>query len=350
MAKIDIIIPAYNTEKYLSKCLNSVLNQTFEDYKIIIVDDGSKDKTLEIAKIYHDAFPNLIKLLPLFKNQGAAHARNTGLEVSTGEYVMFLDSDDELMPGVLEEANNIIDKYNPEIINFNMIMNYNGIDVTKAGLRKDVKTANKLISPYDEKSIIHEIRPSVTAKCFKRSSIEPNFPSGLKWEDYAFVVPHLVQTENIYISTMIGYKYNVNLFGTSVTDIFKVPTRILDIFEGTDIINSNIDRQHHKDFAHDLRITKTINCLQRVRDLAFAVNISYIDKVRLANLLVNLITIREGDYKELEWYHEQIKQSLLYRIRMKKIESTLDKELQTYTDERLIKKLILTITDKENNN
>lgn len=90
---VSIIIPVYNAEKYIKKCLNSILNQTFKNYEVIIVDDGSTDNSQQIIKRYVERFPSKFKILAK-ENGGQSSARNMALPIVNGEYVTFLDSDD----------------------------------------------------------------------------------------------------------------------------------------------------------------------------------------------------------------------------------------------------------------
>ncbi len=92
MAEISIIVPVYNVEKYLKRCIDSILKQTFTDYEVILVDDGSNDKSCEICDKYAEEHSNF-KVIHK-KNEGLGLARNSGLEVVQGSYVTFLDSDD----------------------------------------------------------------------------------------------------------------------------------------------------------------------------------------------------------------------------------------------------------------
>lgn len=93
MPKVSVIIPVYNTEKYLEKCLDSVCNQTLSDIEIICIDDCSTDNSLNILKEYASK-DNRIKLIEFKENKGAAVARNTGIIEAKGEYLGFVDSDD----------------------------------------------------------------------------------------------------------------------------------------------------------------------------------------------------------------------------------------------------------------
>src|SRR5699024_2666155 len=88
---VSIIMPAYNAEKYISESIDYVKNQLFTNWELIIIDDYSKDKTLDVIRSFDDS---RIKIIELEKNSGAAYARNRGIEVAQGEFIAFLDSDD----------------------------------------------------------------------------------------------------------------------------------------------------------------------------------------------------------------------------------------------------------------
>lgn len=110
MPKISVIIPVYNTEKYLSECLDSVLAQTFQDFEIICVNDGSTDNSAQVLSDYasHHTHVRIISQ----KNQGLSGARNTGLDHATGEYIFFLDSDDTLPNYALETLLKVAEEAN----------------------------------------------------------------------------------------------------------------------------------------------------------------------------------------------------------------------------------------------
>ena len=91
MKKVSIIIPVYNVSGYIKECLDSVINQTYKNLEIIIINDNSTDNTMDIVNSYKD---KRIKVINLVKNSGVSIARNKGVEISTGDYVCFLDSDD----------------------------------------------------------------------------------------------------------------------------------------------------------------------------------------------------------------------------------------------------------------
>ena len=102
MTKVSIIVPVYNTEKYLEKCLDSLINQTLKDIEIIVVNDGSTDNTQDIIDKYAKKYPKMIKSF-VKKNGGPGDARNYGLKHANGEYIAFIDSDDYANPTMYEK-------------------------------------------------------------------------------------------------------------------------------------------------------------------------------------------------------------------------------------------------------
>ena len=98
-----ILVAAYDAEKYITKSLDSLVNQTLKDIEVIVIDDCSSDNTLSIIREYAAEYP-MIKYIKLDKNQGQAHARNEGLKIARGRYITFLDSDDWLSADALKEA------------------------------------------------------------------------------------------------------------------------------------------------------------------------------------------------------------------------------------------------------
>ena len=114
MPKISIIVPVYNVEKYVDRCLRSLVTQTLQDIEIIIVNDGTQDKSEEIIEKYVRENQNKIKYYEK-SNGGLSSARNYGLEYATGEYIAFLDSDDYVETNMYEEMYNLAKKENADM-------------------------------------------------------------------------------------------------------------------------------------------------------------------------------------------------------------------------------------------
>ncbi|MGG8363830.1 glycosyltransferase family 2 protein, partial [Bacillus cereus] len=99
---VSVVIPLYNTEKYIEETMQSILDQTYKNIEIVIVDDGSKDQSPSIVKNLAEKYPGQVKYVHQ-KNQGVSVARNTGIENASGEYIAFLDSDDLWHPTKIEK-------------------------------------------------------------------------------------------------------------------------------------------------------------------------------------------------------------------------------------------------------
>ncbi len=115
--KISIIIPAYNVEKYLPECLDSILGQSIKDYEVLIIDDGSTDNTKDIAKSYQKKYEDSIWVYEQ-NNLGPSGARNRGLEEASGEYILYIDSDDYISSGTLEKLITVIEKHDFDVLLF----------------------------------------------------------------------------------------------------------------------------------------------------------------------------------------------------------------------------------------
>ena len=154
MPQISVIIPVYNSEKYLEQCLNSVFSQTFDEYEIIIVNDGSTDDSQKIIDSYKQKFPDKIKSL-YQENKGQASARNNGLFHSSGEFVFFVDSDDYLEPCAFEKTYMVAKNSDSDIVCF-------GFFEVRDTVKKEMK-----YSFFEEKDISVRYILNETSPCNK---------------------------------------------------------------------------------------------------------------------------------------------------------------------------------------
>lgn len=190
---LTVIIPVYNEEKYLRRCLDSIVRQTEQPDEVIIIDDGSTDGSLEIIKDYCATLGWKYKSKI---NGGVSVARNVGLELSTSDYITFLDSDDEYFISAIASMKKAIKKYPDEdIIQFNHLRYYAKID--------------KTVQKYDNRAGVHDITSidpndkhycnfwmTVWNKVFKYNP--ERFDEDLKYgEDAEYVLSHLLNGNNI---------------------------------------------------------------------------------------------------------------------------------------------------------
>lgn len=125
--KVSVIIPVYNREAYIRESVDSVLAQTFTEFEVIVVDDGSTDAAAEIIQSYTDPRIRLIRQ----SHQGVSAARNTGLDAARGEYITFLDSDDLYYPDFLQSMLQIIQSTKTDMAFSNFTESYDAEDVKK---------------------------------------------------------------------------------------------------------------------------------------------------------------------------------------------------------------------------
>lgn len=116
MTSISVVLPVYNVANYLEQCLNSLLSQTFQDFEIIVVDDGSTDGSSDILAVYNQMIPKLH--LYTQENAGLSAARNIGLQQATGKYIYFLDSDDYLELDTFEKCMQLAESYQLDFVKF----------------------------------------------------------------------------------------------------------------------------------------------------------------------------------------------------------------------------------------
>lgn len=179
---ISIIVPVYNVEKYLEKCVNSIINQTYNNIEIILVDDGSKDNSGQICEQLKGK-DNRIKVIHK-ENGGLSDARNAGLKIAKGEYIGFVDSDDYIAEDMFETLYNLNKKYNSEISIVSYYEIYNGKVISVRNTKK-LEELNK-IEAIKELLIDTKIQSYAWNKLFKRELFDNiEFPTNKNFEDMA---------------------------------------------------------------------------------------------------------------------------------------------------------------------
>lgn len=153
---ISIVVPVYNVEKYLRRCLDSLINQTYKDIEIILVNDGSTDNSLEICEEYAKN-DSRIKIISK-KNEGLGMARNTGIDNADGEYICFFDSDDFVEIDAIEKMHNVIIKEQPQIVCFG----FKKLDKNGDIVNAYIPNVNKM--NFYEEDVINEFLPELISE------------------------------------------------------------------------------------------------------------------------------------------------------------------------------------------
>ena len=215
---ISIIVPIYNVEKYLVDCIESIINQTYKDLEIILVDDGSKDNCGEIADDYAQK-DSRIKVIHK-ENGGLSDARNKGMEIATGEYLMFADSDDFLMSNACEVLVKEIEDKSADYVIGNYINCYEDGKLWERPVFNTEKfKAFKLdIKDYFDSFFI--MNSGIWNKIFRREFIEKlglKFEIGLPAEDAIFTTYCFIKAQSVYYIPNKVYVYRQRGAGESIS-------------------------------------------------------------------------------------------------------------------------------------
>lgn len=218
--KFSIIIPNYNSSKWITKCLDSILDQTYKNYEIIIVDDMSTDNSVSIIKNYFYK-TNKIHLIELTKKAFNGGTRNIGVENATGDYILFIDCDDWFNScSVLSEINNAILKTNADLIRLPYMAYCNG------------KKARVKLHEENLEKLANTIFVAPWTKCVKKELFVP-FPENTLLED---VVQHIAQIDNIEsigyceIPVVVWNRSNTDAISSDVAKYDKTSKRYSSVY------------------------------------------------------------------------------------------------------------------------
>lgn len=205
MVKISVIIPVYNSEKYLERCLNSILNQTFQEFEAICINDGSTDTSLKILESYQNK-DSRIKIINI-ENSGVSIARNIGLNKAVGKYISFVDSDDYIDNNFLEKLYNEIDKNKAQVASASIIRESEKKQVKLIEYKKKETTKNS-----KDNLIKNQCRKYcfVWNKIYLASFLKENdlyFKDNFIFEDVFFTSSALEMAEKIVYVPNIFYHY-----------------------------------------------------------------------------------------------------------------------------------------------
>lgn len=263
---VSIIIPCYNAEKTIKRCLESVISQTYKNIEIVIINDGSIDKTDSIIKKYIN--DNRIKYYNR-SNHGIGKTRNFGIKEATGEYITFLDSDDYLPNDAIDNLYKLAQKNKLDLVVSDYYVDNKNIKSEKI---KSFPITNVKNNP----NLIFDINLAPWNKLYKKELIENiKFEENLKYEDAPFVIESIIKAKKIGKLDKETYYYVVNPNSeTTIRD-----ERIFDIFKILDIIGRLVENKKELTEVYKtlcIRIICNYNIQQR-----------YQKKIKTANRFIN---------------------------------------------------------------
>lgn len=248
MIKYSFIVPVYNTEKYLKKCLDSLVNQTYKDFEIIVVNDGSTDKSSNIISKYQKKYKNIIVIDK--ENEGLSMARNRGVQKSSGKYIIFVDSDDYVSNKLLEEVDKKID--DNDILRFQIATE----DEEYTKINEYHEEGFESMCGYDAfkyLSSYHFVEPAWCYVIRKNYYIENkfSFKKGVYHEDFGLIPYVIYKARKVKSIDFIGYYYiqrngsimNNNDYKKTVKKAFDM----IEQYKTMRLFAKNINRKNNLD-------------------------------------------------------------------------------------------------------
>lgn len=204
-SKVSVIVPVYNVENYLSKCLDSLLAQTWQNIEIVVIDDGSTDRSAEIIQKYSEKYPDKIKAFTK-ENGGLSDARNYGIDRATGDFLGFVDSDDYVSETMFEEMLDLAGKHHAEMV----ICNIQKVDEYGNVTQKLTQIPNMpgKIELNNNFSVFSDLSYFACNKLFRKELFaHKRFKKGIHFEDIQLIPQLLLECKTLAQTQNFHYQY-----------------------------------------------------------------------------------------------------------------------------------------------
>lgn len=289
MVKYSFVVPVYNTEKYLKKCLDSLEKQTFKDFEIIVVNDGSTDNSMEILSKYEKKYDN-IKIINQ-KNQGLSMARNNGVKKVRGKYLLFVDSDDYVEKNLLKEVNRALG--DAEVLRFQIVTE----DADGRNVKRHDENPFEEMGGYDAFKQISNYRFVEPACCYVYKTdyyVKNNFSfkKGVYHEDFG-LIPYVIYKANKVKSINYAGYYYVQRSGSIMNNkdykkTVKKAFDMLDQYKTLRLFSKNINK---KDNYDDYYLSYISNCtIVKARELKGKERKEYVSELKKLNAFDDVLS------------------------------------------------------------
>lgn len=235
--KFSLIVPVYNVERYVARCVHSLFAQTYADFEVICVDDGSTDSSPEVLRQLAAQYPAMRVITQ--ENKGLGGARNTGVAHATGDYLWFIDSDDWIEPDSLASLAQVItERKQPPIVLFDVNTTDGAVKQLMPNLHVDSDVLS--VETYVRALLLHQAHYFAWGKVFRRDSYEASgfsFPKGF-YEDVALLPYYARMTDTVHYLHKPLYNYYVrtgsimNTYDLRVLNIYGIYHQLLQAFGG----------------------------------------------------------------------------------------------------------------------
>ena len=328
--KYSIIVPVYNCEECIEKCIKSIINQEYRNIELILVNDGSNDKYEIICKKYADEDSRIIYIEQI--NSGVSTARNSGIEIASGNYITFIDADDYIEKTMIKKINRKIETEQCDILKYGYIKE---AKIFKKKYKFSIEQNKKIIkSDYKQKIIPYIFKTfdlsNVWNAVYKKELFSGvRFDKNLKYgEDFKFMIEILLKSESIYIDSEIlyHYVYNRNSAINGKNTMQKMIDNITSCLDIQNMIeNCNLQSNDLKQEINN-RIRNSLNmfCIQTFQNKNYEQYVQEIEKLIKNEKLIKI----QKRYNEVfgqsiqsnmlnEDYYNKIKRSR-FKMKIKK--------------------------------
>ncbi len=248
MNKYSFIVPIYNTEKYLNKCLDSILNQTYKNFEVIIINDGSPDNSINIIKDYQARYNNIIVIDE--ENGGLSVARNNGIKAATGNYLIFVDSDDYVELDLLENIEKEIEDV--DVLRYQVIMESDD-GTKKLECKEDGFATTNGFDAFRYLGNYYFVEPA-WCYAFKRSYFIDNnfyFKKGVYHEDFGLIPYVIYKARRVKSVSYLGYHYVIRKGSIMTTDDYKKTVKkafdMLEQYKTLRLFSKNMGKKNNLD-------------------------------------------------------------------------------------------------------
>lgn len=260
--KVTVIVPIYNSERVLDRCIRSILSQTFHNIELILVDDGSTDNSLEICEKYKRIDERVIVITQ--NNRGVSSARNAGIRVCSGKYLTFVDSDDALQNDAIEKVVGYIKKYNTDVVIYGWkVINEKTSSVQKFMMEEEIINDNsyviqRILQNYSDYGGGYPWNKLWRVETVRKNKVIPEFDIDLFYfEDLEWVIKMMCCIKKMVIYPECLYQYY--------------------IMENS--ITHSDSKKEQKELSYHKAINKTINCLSETEKLQTWFKTKYMPEV-----------------------------------------------------------------------
>ena len=327
---ISVIVPVYNVERYIRQCVESILEQTYADLEIILVDDGSTDGSGSICDEYKLKDDRVVVIHKC--NGGLSDARNAGLDIARGEYIGFVDSDDYIEPDMYEVLYKNCERYAADLATARFVkFNTQGEDRKNFTENIEVFSREEMLRLFIVGDRRYEITMSVWDRLYKRELISDlRFPVGKCYEDIVFSTKVIEKSKiNVYIDRAL-YHYRLredSISGEDFNDYNRAPLRIItDLIPELERRILFLDEKGEKELADECRYQYIDNMFKYLTLFKWDSNTDEILKNKISNYCEQV---------KLDW-----KKGVKFCLKLLLLKHSVTKKVKIYFSWQTIKKRI----------